>query len=119
MDVPCCESILCVPHMCMQLGGEPSLDANEWLKVVGEVQDTVGQLQAVKGKLEGLKFEVGVEKEGGDGCGCKGSDGDHGPGGWREASACVDRIGVMVEEVEEVDRLHKYLTWLRHVQQLR
>lgn len=99
-----------------QLGGDPSSSANEWLKVVGDIHDTVGQLQIVQGRLERLQCEVEVVGSDHD------ADGEvrgGGEGGWREACGCVDRISDLVMQVEQLDRLHNYLTWLGHIQQLR
>lgn len=73
------------------------------------MQNTIGQLQVIQEQLQKLECEVVMEE------GRSGGGGE----GWREARGCVERISDVVAEVGQLERLHNYLTWLRHLQHLR
>lgn len=85
----------------MQLLGTSSLDTNEWLVVVGEVETTVSSLQNLQQQLLSVCEQVLKE------------------GQWEEASHAVSSLAELVDRVRELDHMNAYLTWLGRIFTLR
>ena len=84
---------------------------NEWQDVVAEVQSTLAQLRSLQQQLVEVEQETTMMREH-TGAGDDSKD-------WKRVQCCVEEIKGMVKQVSELEKLDSYLTWLRHIQQLR
>lgn len=82
------------------LGDESGTD---WLKVVGDLQSTVSDLQSLNQQLQVVSQEVLGQRK----------------GQWEESQGCVGVVSDLVGQMEELDHMHAYLTWISHINTLR
>ena len=98
-------SILCAYQLCLQLVTDSSVGGNEWLEVVSDVHTTISSLQSLHTKLDSLSLQV-------QGTGLSGQP-------WQEAGLVAEGVAKLVEQVEELEQLQCYLTWICHISKLR